>query len=146
MFLAAGLAASAGAWGQTCDVSSPTLAFGVYSPLAVTPSRVSTTVTVTCRATLALLISYRILLSAGNSGNVQDRWMASGTNRLRYNLYTDPSYSTVWDNTNGVTGTILLTLLLLNGSDTKIIYGNIPAQQFVPAATYTDSLLITISY
>jgi spore coat protein U-like protein len=146
ILLAAGLAASTGAVAQTCDVTSPTLAFGAYSPLGAAPVKISTTVTVTCRATLALLISYRILLSAGNSGNAQNRWMASGANRLHYNLYTDPTYSTVWDNTNGVTGTILLTLLLLNGSDTKTIYGNIPAQQAVPAGTYTDALVITVNY
>jgi len=69
--------------------------------------------------------------------------MASGTNVLNYQLYSDSARSTIWGNTVG-TDTV-------TGSGTGLaldhtVYGSIPAAQVVPAGSYQDTITVTISY
>jgi spore coat protein U-like protein len=73
-------------------------------------------------------------VGAGNSGDVTNRAMTGGTPSLPYNIYTSGSYTTVWDNTTGVSGSVLLSgplgaPLLVSGSDTKTVFGRILASQ-----------------
>ena len=68
--------------------------------------------------------------------------MASGANVLEYNLYTDPSRLTVWGDDSAGTVTVSETA----STAEKTIYGRVPGRQNVPAGTYTDVVLVTISY
>jgi spore coat protein U-like protein len=66
-------------------------------------------------------------------------------------VYTSGSYSTIWDNTTGVAGSVnvvgLLGLpVLVFGSATVTGFGRILASQAVAAGSYMDSLTITINY
>ena len=70
------------------------------------------------------------------------RQMASGADILEYNLYTDPSRLTVWGDDSAGTVTVSETA----STAEKTIYGRVPGRQNVPAGTYTDVVLVTISY
>lgn len=126
-----------------CTTASTGVAFGSYNPVSASPVFASGTVTVTCSG-LGLLVSYRILMSGGGSGNVASRRMNAGARLLPYNVYTSAAYTTVWDNVTGVSGGFLIGL----GSTTfnHPVYGRILAQQPAPAGSYSDSLVITVNY
>ncbi len=147
--------ASAPALAATCTVANVTIAFGNYNPISASPTSANTSVTVSCSALLgsggSSTVSYSILLSGGNSGNTASRAMSLTSKSLPYNLYTTSGYATVWDNTTGVSGSILLQgplglPVLVSGSDSKTVYGRILAQQPATSGGYTDSLVLTVNY
>ena len=65
-----------------------------------------------------------------------------GTDYLSYQLYSDNGYSTVWGNTAGTsvahTGTGTQTALT--------VYGSIAAGQSVPAGSYSDTVVATVTF
>ncbi len=151
------------AWGLCllcdCVASTNSVAFGTYNPLS--PSNITGVgdITVTCSAVLTLLqpngeVSFSIRLSAGGSGTYSPRKMASGSNRLNYNLYTASNHLSVWGDGSG--GTVLvndaLTVpfilgLLSSASKTRTVYGLIPGgQATVVPGTYTDTMTVTVTY
>jgi len=61
---------------------------------------------------------------------------------LNYNLYQDSSATLIWGNTNG-------TGVVINDTGTgvtKTVYGKIPLGQNVPAGSYTDTVVATITF
>lgn len=138
----------------TCTVSATGPAFGIYDPLKPTPTFANGSVTATCTLnsgrsqTVTLVSSY----SAGNSGNFSSRSMLSGASVLSYNLYYDDAYTQIrGDGTGGsLTGSASLTLTRSNPTQTltppSVIYGRIPAGQDVPAGSYSDTIVITVTY
>ncbi len=66
-----------------------------------------------------------------------------GSNLLNYTLYSNAGRSTVWGQTVG-TDTQAATATGLPIGYT--IYGQIPAQQTVPAGAYADSVTVTVTY
>jgi spore coat protein U-like protein len=143
------------AFAVTCTVSNATLAFGSYNPVSGSANPANTSITVNCSAVLGLgataTVSYQILISAGSSGDVSNRTMTGGTPILPYNIYTGASYTAVWDNTTGVSGSVMLSgpagaPILVSGSDTKTAFGRILASQPVQAGSYVDTLMITVNY
>ena len=136
----------------TCSVSNATLAFGNYNPVSPTPTTANATITVQCADVISTseTVPYTLLLSAG-SGTITNRLMLGGGSSLPYNIYTSASYSTVWDNTTGLGGSVALTGLLglpilTYGTNTQTAFGRILSARPVPAGSYTDSLVITVSF
>ena len=135
-----------------CIVMNSTLAFGNYNPVSGSPTFANASVTVKCGAIISTnaTVPYTLLLSAGNSGSTTSRNM-SGPVPLPYNLYTDSTYTTVWDNTTGVPGSVMITGLLglpilTYGVATVTVYGRILAQQAVTSGSYVDALVMTVSF
>jgi len=133
-----------------CSTSATTIPFGSYNPFAAGNTDRSGTVTVSCSlgGLISLLVSYTIKLSPGLYGSYATRKLASGGNRLNYNLYTSAAYSTVWGNGTGGTGTVsdgyLLGLTTTNRNYT--VYGRLPALQNLPSGAYSDTITITVEY
>jgi spore coat protein U-like protein len=88
--------------------------------------------------------------STGSSGTYSNRTLRSGTNILNYNLYYDAGYSEIRGNGSGGSYTGSATLNLTAGNPTQTatgtIYGKIPAGQNVAPGTYTDTLVVTITF
>ena len=85
-----------------CTVSANLLAFGVYPPFSGTPTDSTGEVRVQCSSGFTGL--YTIALNAGlnSGGSFANRQMASGANRLSYQLYRDAARTSVWgDGTGG---------------------------------------------
>jgi len=119
-----------------CSVDGGVLDFGTYT--AGQADDVTATGVITllnCNGTVT------IELDGGSSGNVQNRTMRSGNNTLRYQLYTDNTYSRVWG-----TGQQALQFMALSTTAPVTVYGKIPGGQNVPAGNYSDTVNVTVNF
>lgn len=88
---------------QDCSFQVIDMSFGGASGLPTSQIDATTTITVTCEATLAP-VDVRVCLSlpAGSSGNtVFDRRLINADRDLQYQLYADPSRTVVWGEHQG---------------------------------------------
>ena len=140
----------------SCTVSTTPLAFGAYTSPGGARVDSTASVVVTCTPTYLLLACntpYTLSLSSGVVGSPGDRQMAAGAGRLRYGLFSDAARSTPWGNGGASGGTVagsistgLLGLLCLPGVRNHTVYGRLPANQSVPAGSYADQVVLTITY
>lgn len=85
--------------------------------------------------------AWRVGLDNGINAVGTTRRMASGTNRITYELYRNTGRTQRWGNTSGTeaTGTGNNTLQSLT------VYGRVPAQASV-GGTYSDTITVTLTY
>jgi spore coat protein U-like protein len=146
-----GLAAPAAMAAVTSSASAVGVAFGVYNPLATTPTTSAGTIQVTCTSTNSgtTTINITAAYSTGSSGTYTTRTMRSGANALNYNLYFDAAYTQVrGDGTGGTqTGSAQLTLgRNQTGSVSGTLYGRMPAGQDAAPGSYSDTITVTVTY
>lgn len=130
-----------------CTITAGALAFGAYDPIvanATTPLPGNATLTVTCTNGSPTTITLdQGLNPAGGSTNAAPlRQMISGGNFLSYGLFQDNALTVTWGNTAG-TG-VAYTGTGVAGSVT--VFGVVPAGQNVPAGTYNDTVVATITF
>ncbi len=134
-----GLALAAGAstaQAAVCSVQSAGVAFGAYDTLDPSPLDGIGSVHVDCDSDTSLTVD----LGSG-TGSFDQRRMSGGAASLDYNLYTEGTRSIVWG--DGINGSDVSA----SGSSIDLpIYGRIPARQNVPVGTYSDTVIITVSY
>lgn len=142
-------AAGSTAQAQICSASATSLNFGIYNPQSSSNVDNTATISVSCQATLSLLMIYSVKLSSGSSGSFAQRKMLSGANTLNYQVYDDSARSTIWgdgtSSTNFITDGYLLQVL---GPVVKTYtaYGRTPGSQNAKAGAYTDTLTILVTY
>lgn len=135
----------------TCTVNATGILFGNYNPLSPAGDSSVGSWTVTCNAlgSGSATVAGTLTLSTGSSGSYTGRTMKSGTRALQYNIYATPSHSQVIG--DGSAGTLALSdsgtvtagqVYQITGS----MYGFVPPSQDVPAGTYTDSIVVTVTY
>lgn len=129
-----------------CSVSATGVAFGAYNPQSGAADDSTGTITVDCHASEH---SVEVALGAGLYGTIATRRMSSGAATLNYNLYTTTTRNIIWG--DGTQGSVTQTLTggsVSGGTRTfsAIVYGRIPALQNVPAGTYNDTLIVTITF
>jgi spore coat protein U-like protein len=120
--------------------SASTLNFGTSGVISADVDQTST-IQVQCTNTTP----YDIGLNAGtgSGATVAARKMTNGGSTITYTLYSDSGRTTVWGNTVG-TDTVSATG---NGSaQSYSVYGRVPAQSTPAAATYTDTITVTVTY
>lgn len=109
------------------------IAFGNYDPTASTPTDADGSVTV--RATKDL--AYEIYITG-------TREMSDGSGQtLDYELYSDSGRTTVWGASSGTGENFTSTS---NAETTYTIYGRVSALQDVSAASFSDSVTVTVEY
>lgn len=129
-----------------CTISAGTVAFGNYDPISATPLDQTGSVNVQCTtgtvATIAM--GQGSNAAVGSTDAAPLRQMASGAQRLRYDLYQDSGRATVWGNTLLTS----VTYTALSSASTAVtIYGRIPIHQNATAgAGYSDSVTATINF
>ena len=132
---------------DSCLVSATNLNFGAYDSVAATALDGTSTITVTCTAKTAYTIGLDAgLQSAGATGTT--RAMIgddTDTTLLNYELYTETGRTTAWGAISG-TGTTVAQSALTGGPIGYTVYGQIPALQYVPAASYVDTINVTVAY
>lgn len=138
-----------------CSASTAGLAFGPYNLLAPAPLASTATVQITCSlqpedGPTQRVVASRIALSAGGSGTFSQRQMASGGDRLNYNVFTTNGYSTVWGDGSGGSATRFVAFTLNPARPTRsqdlVGYGRVPALQNAAAGTYSDVLVVTVTF
>jgi len=124
-----------------CVVSATDLNFGNYASGAGSPLLGTTLVQPTCTPGT----TYNIALNGGSAGGTiyGGRQMASGANKLNYQLYRDSARANIWGNTIG-TDTVQDTGTGVAKSHT--VYGTIPAAQAIPAGNYQDTITVTVTF
>jgi spore coat protein U-like protein len=132
---------------SSCDVTSSTLPFGVYDPLAGAVMKITGSMQVACTTDIT---SASVELDHGTYGTgttAPTRKMSDGTSSpgphyLTYNIYTDGEYGTVWGSANGP------TITPASGVATNVsVYGQIDgSQQAAPAGSYTDTVQVTVTF
>jgi len=129
-----------------CTVSSTGVAFGAYNPQVGTADDSTGTIDVDCHPSDH---SVEIEIGAGLYGTIGTRRMSSGAATLNYNLYTTATRNIIWG--DGTQGSVTQTLTggSVSGGTRRFsasVYGRIPAQQNVPAGTYDDTLIVTVTF
>lgn len=158
------LLAMSSARADTCTVTMTDIDFGVVSPIANTDYTARGTLNVTCYWTLLLGQSALLLpaanvcvnLGPGSGGGTGDpRYLTSGSRRLGFNLYGDPSATPAWlwgSNTSTIgakpiAGTLIGLLSLGGVTQSVTIYGRIPASSLAGVGTSGNSdTLYTASF
>lgn len=120
----------------SCQLDASDLNFGVYSASAVKDA--DTPLVINCTPGVQAAIS----LSAGSSGNPNQRVMRSGGNQLSYQLYTDAARTVPINHTS-----IIFQLYNYETSPkTFQIYGRVPSGMNRPAGIYEDVILVTATF
>ncbi|MFT3710978.1 MAG: spore coat U domain-containing protein [Archangium sp.] len=130
-----------------CSISTSPVAFGVYAPLsthASSPATANGTVSVTCTLGTAAVVTLGQGGSAGSGSTdaAPVRRLTDGSNFLSYALFRDMAMLLPWGNTT-------LTGIAHVGLGTQVgitVYGKLDAGQVVPAGSYTDTVVATVSF
>jgi spore coat protein U-like protein len=132
------LLAPASARAASCTVASTGLAFGSYDFLSPAPLDSAATIGWSCDVP----VSIDIALGKGAAQGFSPRRLTSGVNGADYNLYLDVARGVVWG--DGTAGTSTWSG---SGSGASVpVYGRVPARQTLPAGSYADTILVTISF
>lgn len=127
-----------------CVITSATMPFGSYDPVLTNfSSAVLATGEIDLKCTNG--DSYTVTgdtgLHAANAVNTTRALAGPSSNFLDYDLFTDNTYSTVWNASDPING-------VGTGSAQAVsVYGRIPAQQTSGiAGNYSDTVTATITY
>ena len=130
---------------STCSITSGSLTFGTYDTLSGSQVDGTATISVACTKGAATTITLGQGQNAdtGSTDASPIRRMASGATMLAYSLYTDANRLTVWGNTVA-TGRAYVSASSATAQLT--VYGRIAANQDVPAGSFSDTIVATISF
>lgn len=127
---------------SSCLVSAAPMLFGSYDPNNASPTNATTSITVTCTTGT----SFGVGLSAGSTSGatITARHMGNAANRLNYALFSDSGRTTNWGNSPGVDAPANTTATAV--PSVISVYGQIAAQQNIPAGAYSDTITVTVTY
>ncbi len=119
-----------------------------YDPVVTnltTAQTTTATVSTTCTigASPVITLDQGAHANTGSTAAVPLRRLSNGTAFLNYGLFQDSGHITTW----GGTPATAPTAVIATGLATPItVYASIPAAQSGPAATYTDSVIATVTF
>jgi spore coat protein U-like protein len=131
---------------RACTIGTTAVAFGAYNPQGAPVTDGTGTITLACPTAVTAPV---VALGAGVNGTIATRKLASGANRINYNLYTTTTRNVIWG--DGTSGSVTLTFSggVLSGGTRNFshtVYGRIPALQNVKAGAYTDTVIVTVNF
>ncbi|MEM7301674.1 MAG: spore coat U domain-containing protein [Pseudomonadota bacterium] len=126
---------------STCNVTSTAMDFGIASTLT---SAIDTSATIQVSCTAGA--SYFIALNGGNAGATDPtmRQMSLGAQNVTYGIYRNAARTQGWGSlvgTNTVAGS-----MGGSGINSHTAYGRVPAQATPGTGTYTDTIVVTLTY
>lgn len=129
-------------------VSATTLNFGSTSTLA---SNIDSTATITVQATNTTPYSVGLGLGANASGSQRRVRNGATTNYINYNLYTDSARSSLWSTTTSTTSCTSGASTCVLGTGTGLaqnitVYGRVPTQSVPAVGTFTDTVVVTVTF
>ena len=129
---------------SSCVVGASTLAFASATSAAISAANVDATGTVTVNCTLGSAYTIALDRGIGSGATLANRVMSSGTQVLNYSVYTTAGRTTVWG--DGTSGSQMVAGTGNGVSQTISAYGRIFSGQVATAATYSDTINVTITY
>ncbi len=128
----------------SCTVGASSLAFGSATSTAIQSGNVDGTgvVTLTCTNGTA----YTVALDKGTAAGatLATRKMSAGALRLNYSVFTSMARTTVWG--DGTLGSSTVAGTGSGSIQSVVAYGRIYAGQIVPAGSFTDTIVVTVTY
>jgi|CXWL01.1.fsa_nt_gi spore coat protein U-like protein len=126
----------------SCDVVASDLTFGDYDPIAGSDLDAETTLSVTCTNGTSYQVG--MSLGSGSGATMAQRRMtkSGGSQTLAYVLYQDSLRSVLW----GDTGADRQAGTGDGTSDLIHVYGRVPMQQAAPSGSYSDTIVVTVSW
>ncbi len=132
----------------TCAITSAAPLSLTYDPVVANltaPAATTAALTVSCTngSTSTITLGQGVNFATGSTDALPARRALNGTaNFLTYSLFQDEASATIWGNTplTGKTHTGTGNL------DSVIVYATMPAAQNVPAGTYSDSVIATVTF
>jgi spore coat protein U-like protein len=125
---------------SSCTVGAGTLAFGNYDTTSASNVDQSGTFQVTCTKGTTATVG----LDTGANPLTGTRRMTNGTDFLTYELYKETARTNVWSNSGA--GLVSLAAAPSNSAQTLTVYGRITGSQNVGAGSYTDTVVITVTF
>lgn len=130
---------------QTCTFTPTNMVFGALNTAANAPINTTSTIAISCSGVLlnTILICPNLAAGSGGAPTAAIRQMASGANRLNYQIYSDAGRSTVWGSSTWAYPSrapqVQLQIPLGTGATTITLYGTVFAnQQTVPLGNYVS--------
>jgi spore coat protein U-like protein len=120
-----------------CSLSAIGVSFGSYDVFSSLDSDVTGSITVSCQSSA----TYSISLSPG-AGSFVARKLTNVGSQLAYNLFIDPQRLTIWGDGSGGTTTVSAT----GTGGTYTVFGRIPAGQNAYVGSYSDTIIVTVTY
>ncbi|MEP7124649.1 MAG: spore coat U domain-containing protein [Byssovorax sp.] len=132
---------------NSCTIGTTPLAFGTYDGVganATTDLDVASKVTVTCTlagADVAVTLGQGLNPTGASTDAAPARRMIDGGgNLMTYSIFSNPGRTTNWDNITGLASTP-------TGSAVDVpIYGRVNQGQTLPAGTYADTVVATVTF
>ena len=125
--------------GHACTLNVTGMNFGSYDVFSNSALDTTGNIDVNCPSG----VGYSMALTAGGGTHTQ-RVMNSGAHRLNYNLYTAANRAVVWGDATSGTVTVNGTGIGVNVN--HAVYGRIPALQNVRAGSYSDIIIVELTF
>jgi spore coat protein U-like protein len=125
--------------GHACTFNVTGVNFGSYDVFSNAALDTTGNIDVNCPSG----VGYTMALSAGGGTHTQ-RVMNSGAHRLNYNLYTAANRAVVWG--DATSGTVTVNGTGIGVSVNHAVYGRIPALQNVHAGSYSDIIIVALTF
>ena len=125
--------------GHACTLNVTGVNFGSYDVFSNSALDTTGNIDVNCPSG----VGYSIELTEGGGTHTQ-RVMGSGAHRLNYNLYTAANRAVVWGDATSGTVTVNGTGIGVNVN--HAVYGRIPALQNVHAGSYSDIIIVELTF
>jgi spore coat protein U-like protein len=124
---------------KSCNVAATNLSFGSTGSLRA-PLAGQSSLNVQCSNG----IGYSLGLNGGSAGAIDptQRKMKFGANAITYGLYQDAANARPW----GTAGANLVSGTGTSASQPYSVYGLVPAQATPPPGTYTDTIVVSVTY
>ena len=133
---------------MSCTIAAGAMTFASYDPTATADNDATATITSTCTAGGAAVITMNQggRAQSGSTDSVPARAMWNGSEGtpedLLYQVYSDSAGGTVWGNTSGSGKSITAD----GSAQAFTAYGRIPKNQTVSSGSFSDSVLVTLTY
>ncbi|HEY5701353.1 MAG TPA: spore coat U domain-containing protein [Gammaproteobacteria bacterium] len=145
---------------RTCSVVVSPMVFAGYRPATPIPVDSTGLISVTCRGNpdTGGAEFYTLGIGGGSSGNPAARYLASGTDRLEYNLYQDAAFTLVWGDGSGGSSIVVQSLPAVRAANGRVtqrgrpirmdhtVYGRTFSNQDPRPGVYADAPLVTIEF
>ena len=130
-----------------CSVASTPVSFSNYDVFSAAPAYSTGTVSVSCNNPNNQAMPVTIAINGGGSGTFNPRQMraAIGTDSLNYYLFTSAARTVIWGDGTGGTSTATNTVSK-SAPWNASIYGSLPQRQNVTAGSYSDTLVVTVTW
>jgi len=125
--------------GHACTLNVTGVNFGSYDVFSNAALDSTGNIDVNCPSG----VGYSMALTEGGGTHTQ-RVMGSGAHRLNYNLYTAANRAVVWG--DATSGTVTVNGTGIGVSVNHAVYGRIPALQNVHAGSYSDIIIVALTF